>query len=278
MTPEAPVARSIAPDRTLGFGVVAGLAPDLLTALAREVSSLGYGAFWINDSGRADADGLAGLAVVAAAAPALDLGVGVMPLDQRSPAAIADEVRHLGLPLDRLRLGVGSGGEQHRPLGLVRDGVGALREGLPGARIVVSALGPRMSELAGEIADGVLFNWAVPERLAANGVQVDEGALETGRAHVERWTYVRTAVGADARSRIGAEAAKYARSPAYGRTFEAMGVPLDEIGLPGDAIVDQLPAYRHAVDGVVIRALPVAWTLEDVATIARAAAPWQHRR
>jgi hypothetical protein len=38
---------------------------------AVRVAQLGYGSFWINDSGRPDADGLAGLAVVAAAAPGL---------------------------------------------------------------------------------------------------------------------------------------------------------------------------------------------------------------
>src|SRR4051812_48507995 len=98
-----------AADRSLGFGVVAGLPGALLEDLARAAHELRYGAFWINDSGRPDADGLAGLAVVAAAAPALDLGVGVLPLDKRSAAEIVDEVGRLALPLDRLRLGIGSG-------------------------------------------------------------------------------------------------------------------------------------------------------------------------
>src|SRR5438270_396291 len=75
---------SAPPDPTLAFGVVAGLEPELLTTLAREVVELGYGGFWINDGGTSQADGLAGLAIVAEAAPTLQLGVGVLPLDRRT--------------------------------------------------------------------------------------------------------------------------------------------------------------------------------------------------
>jgi len=261
-----------APDTALGFGVVAGLPADLLTQLAREVARLAYGAFWINDSGRPDADGLAGLAVVTRAAPGLILGVGVLPLDRRTPAEIAAHVRDLGLPLDRLVLGVGSGGAV-RPLGLVRDGVEELRRLLPEARIVISALGPRMSRLAGEIADGVLFNWAVPERLRAVSALVAEGEHATGRGPIRRWAYVRAAVGDDAEERLAAEALRYAEYPAYGRAFEAMRARPEHVGITGEDLAAQLIPYRAAVDGVVVRALPAAWTFHEAVAIAQAAAP-----
>src|SRR5207302_1016581 len=154
----------------------------------------GFESFWINDSGRPEADGLAGLALVHASAPQLALGVGVLPLDRRNPAEIASEVMRLGLPLDQLRLGVGSGGSK-RPLELVRGGVATLREKLPAARIFVGALGPRMSRLAGEVADGVLFNWAVPSRLEVLSAHVAEGEQATGRGPIERWGYVRATAG-----------------------------------------------------------------------------------
>jgi alkanesulfonate monooxygenase SsuD/methylene tetrahydromethanopterin reductase-like flavin-dependent oxidoreductase (luciferase family) len=267
-------------DQRLGFGVVAGLPDPLLRDLAREVERLGYGAFWINDGGRAGADGLAGLAVVASAAPTLRVGVGVLPLDRRSPGDVASAVRSLRLPRERLWLGVGSGADAARPVGVVREGVAALRVGLPDARIAISALGPQMSRLAGEVADAVLFNWATPRRLAEASALVAEGSRRAGRGPVERWAYVRTAVGPDARARIGEEAARYGESPAYRRAFDAQAVPLDDIGIAGavgsdlSALVD---AYRAAVDGVVIRALPRAWTLEEALDIARAAAPRESR-
>ena len=72
----------------MGFGVIAGLAPDVLLPTARFVAEAGYRTFWINDGGRDEADGLAGLAGVAATAPVLDLGVGVLPLDRRSPMVV----------------------------------------------------------------------------------------------------------------------------------------------------------------------------------------------
>ena len=258
-------------DGQLGFGVIAGLGRELLEPLATAVSQLGYGSFWINDSARPDADGLAGLAVVATVAPDLVLGVGVLPLDRRTPEQIADEVRRLALPLDRLRLGVGSGAAA-APLGVVRTGVERLRVLLPDARIFVAALGPRMSRLAGEIADGVLFNWAVPDRLRAGIQWVTEGERDAGGRRIERWAYVRATHGDGARDLLAAEAGRYARTPAYGRAFEAMGVPFETVGVAGDDLAQQLAAYREVLDGVVVRAVPREWRLADALAIARKAA------
>lgn len=257
--------------RGFGFGVIAGLPADLLAPLSREVARLGYDMFWINDSGQPEADGLAGLATVAGAAPGLRLGVGVLPLDRRTPAQIAGHVLDLGLPLDRLLLGVGSGGAP-KPLGLVREGVRELRDLLPGARIVISALGPRMSRMAGEIADGVLFNWAVPERLLDLSDRVAEGTRDAGRHPIERWAYVRAAVGAGALERLAAEAGRYAGYPAYGRAFAAMGAEFRDVGVAGDDLPARLAPYRAILDGVVVRALPREWTLSEALEIAAAAA------
>jgi alkanesulfonate monooxygenase SsuD/methylene tetrahydromethanopterin reductase-like flavin-dependent oxidoreductase (luciferase family) len=273
----------------LGFGVIAGLGRELLEPLATAISGLGFDSLWINDGGRPQADGLAGLAVVHAAAPGLLLGVGVLPLDRRLPAEIVTEVTRLGLPLDRLRLGVGSGGSR-QPLELVRTGVAALRQALPAARIFIGALGPRMSRLAGEIADGVLFNWAVASRLEALSAIVAEGEREAGRRPIERWAYVRATIGPNARARLAAEARGYALTPAYGRAFDEMGVPFEQVGVArdgrdalavaregrdspaGDVLAGQLQLYRRILDGVVVRALPVDWRLQELLEIARSAA------
>src|ERR1700683_189371 len=50
------------------------------------------------------------------------------------------------------------------------------------APVYLAALGPQMLRLAGEIADGVLLNWATPERIAVSRELVDAGSARGGRA------------------------------------------------------------------------------------------------
>lgn len=257
----------------LGFGVTAGYGAEILEPLAVELARLGYESAWSNDTARPGSDGLADLATMHRVAPGLRLGVGVVPLDRRPADVIAADVERLGLPLDRLRLGVGSGSEAKRPLALVREGVGALRDRLPTVRIFVAALGPRMTDLAAEIADGVLFNWATPERLATARARLETSARRAGRdpSEIQVWSYVRTAVGAHARERLGREAERYAEGAAYGRQFREMGVPFDRVGLAGDDVPAQLAPYRDVLDGAVVRALPAEPTFDALVDIARRA-------
>ena len=128
-----------------------------------------------------------------------------------------------------------------------------------------------MSRLAGEIADGVLFNWTIPARLAELSDIVAEGEREAHRGVIQRWEYVRAAVGPDARERLAEEARRYAQAPAYGRAFEAAGAPFEEVGITSPDLQSQLVPYRQVLDGVVVRALPPEWQLEDILEIARAA-------
>src|SRR5262249_59372836 len=101
------------------------------------------------------ADGLAPPAEAARVTSRIKLGVGVIPLTQRAPESIVAGVRQQYLPLDRLLLGIGS--PNPGALARVRAGVAALRDELT-TQIYVAALGPRMSSLAGEIADRGLLN------------------------------------------------------------------------------------------------------------------------
>jgi 5,10-methylenetetrahydromethanopterin reductase len=51
----------------------------------------------------------------------------------------------------------------------------------PTVPVYLAALGPQMVRLAGEVADGVLLNWASIERIAESRAFVAEGAARTGR-------------------------------------------------------------------------------------------------
>jgi alkanesulfonate monooxygenase SsuD/methylene tetrahydromethanopterin reductase-like flavin-dependent oxidoreductase (luciferase family) len=83
------------------------------------------------------------------------------------------------------------------------------------APVYLAALGPQMLRLAGETADGVLLNWATPERIAASREQVDKGAARARRdpGTVPMTMYIRVCVDDDvaaARQAFGAQVLGYA--------------------------------------------------------------------
>src|SRR3954447_18149685 len=100
-----------------GFGVAAGLDPDVARPLAARCAELGYASMWSND--HPGALGLETVGIFAESAPGLDLGVAVMALDRHDPASIAGHVDRLGIDRDRLWLGVGAGFSD-RPLTRMR--------------------------------------------------------------------------------------------------------------------------------------------------------------
>jgi alkanesulfonate monooxygenase SsuD/methylene tetrahydromethanopterin reductase-like flavin-dependent oxidoreductase (luciferase family) len=255
----------------LGFALAATTPADVVVACAHEAEARGYRSFWLNHPG--DVDGIANLGPAEAVTSRIDLGVGVVPLHVRGPERIADGVRATGLPPGRLLLGVGS--PNPRSLARVREGVAALRE-LVGSRIVVAALGPRMCRLAGEVGDGVLLNWVTPEHARRSGDLVREGAADAGRAAPTIYTYVRLAVGDDARERLRVEGSRYAASPAYAANFERMGVAPEDTAIAAGApeqVGDALAAWEGAVDEVVLRALPAGSGVDEALALVRAASP-----
>jgi alkanesulfonate monooxygenase SsuD/methylene tetrahydromethanopterin reductase-like flavin-dependent oxidoreductase (luciferase family) len=257
-----------------GFGVQAALAHDVVRALAPAAERAGYHTLWVNDE--ADGDGLAALHEVAAVTTTIRLGVGAIPLDRQGPRRIASRVTDLGLPVERLVLGVGSG---HPAGGLerVRNGVAALRDAID-ATLVVAAIGPRMLALAGEIADGVLLDWP-----AARYVVDAAGIVARGAAAVERpgpWVggYIFTAVGSPGIAKLRREAEHYAAIPSYAAHFARMGVePMETVAHGEDAAALQrsLAPYDAVLDETVVRAVVAeeATTAFGYLEVLHAAAP-----
>ena len=148
----------------LGLGIGAGLVAPYLRELAVRCEGLGYHSLWSNDEPAAS--GLVTVAHLAAAAPRIELGLGVLPLDRYEPVRIALEITRLGLDPARLWLGIGSG-RLHPQIEPLRRAVAELREILPrGTRIVLAAMRPRLCRLGGALADAVLLNWMLPDQLA----------------------------------------------------------------------------------------------------------------
>ena len=253
-----------------GFALFAGTAPEIVTACAREAEATGYRSFWVNHPG--STDGLAALAVGARASAAIDLGIGVIPLHTRPPQSIADGVGAQALPAARLLLGVGS--PNPKSLERVRDGVAALRAALPGTRMVVAALGPKMCHLAGEVADGVLFNWLTPEWARKSAAWVREGAAAARRQPPTLYAYVRVALGVAAGATLAEEGRRSGGIPAYAAHFQRMGVKPVETAIAAtsaEGIKRALAAWDGAVDEVVLRAITAKDTVEDHLTLVRAA-------
>ena len=255
-----------------GFGVAAGLEPDVAAPLAARCAELGYASMWSND--HPGALGLETLAAFAESAPSVDLGVAVMALDRHDPEAIAGHVERLGIAPERLWLGVGAGFNP-KPLTSMREALPLLRESLPGIRLVLAAMGPRMCAFAGANFDGVFFNWMTPAFAASAREQVEAGAREANREPPPVLGYVRTAVGPDAAERLAKEEAFYRDlHDGYRNHFDRLGEPEGTVGVAvGDSESSQSPlAAYDALDTVVVRGLASA-TAEAMAAVAQAAAP-----
>jgi alkanesulfonate monooxygenase SsuD/methylene tetrahydromethanopterin reductase-like flavin-dependent oxidoreductase (luciferase family) len=205
----------------IGIGLDArlGLPFDQLRVAAREAEGLGFESLWTPAGGVPDSFHVcaawlqdtalrAGISVVPAAR-------------MWTPLSLAAQAATLAqLSAGRFVLGLGTGGYgpgfwssvglPDRPIAVMREYVTETRalladqpapdgpnlhSGAPGwprpaslgvpdlppAPVYLAALGPQMLRLAGETADGVLLNWATPERIAASRAQVDAGAARAGR-------------------------------------------------------------------------------------------------
>jgi alkanesulfonate monooxygenase SsuD/methylene tetrahydromethanopterin reductase-like flavin-dependent oxidoreductase (luciferase family) len=228
---------------------------------------------WSND--HPGAKGLETLAEFAAAAPQIDLGVAVIALDRTPPEQIAADVERLGLDPSRLWLGVGAGFSE-KPLTRMRESLPELRERLPGVRLVLAAMGPKMCALAGAEYDGAFFNWMTPEFAAGARRAVEAGAAANGRREVPPvFGYVRTAVGPDAAERLANEESFYRDlHDGYRNHFDRLAEPKGTVGVaavdPAD-VQAQLAAYT-ALDTVVVRGL-ASGTVEAMTGVAEAGAP-----
>jgi alkanesulfonate monooxygenase SsuD/methylene tetrahydromethanopterin reductase-like flavin-dependent oxidoreductase (luciferase family) len=255
-----------------GFGVAAGLDSAVARPLAARCAELGYDSIWSND--HPGAKGLDTLAEFGAAAPGLDLGVAVIALDRTPPEAIAADVERLGLDPARLWLGVGAGfGE--KPLTRMRAALAELRETLPGVRLVLAAMGPKMCALAGASYDGAFFNWMTPAFAAGAREKVEAGAASADRNTPPIFGYVRTAVGPDAAARLAKEESFYRDlHDGYRNHFARLGEPEGTVGVAAaapPAAKSELARYE-ALDTIVVRGLASA-TVDAMTAVVEAAAP-----
>ena len=184
----------------------------------------------------------------------LQLGTGVIALDGLSADGILAKLGDL--PLDRLTIGVGSGGTAGA-LARVEDAVATLKSGT-NAPVVVGALGPRMRRLAAERADGVLLNWLTPAAAASATADLRRDA--GGRA-VRSILYARTIASPVDAAALDIECARYSATPTYAANFERLGIRAIDTTI---RTPDDLAAFRDTADEIVLRAITTSGSVAEL--------------
>jgi 5,10-methylenetetrahydromethanopterin reductase len=232
----------------LAFG--AGLFPTepvpAMARLARVAEDAGFGHAWIGDSHLIWREAYVTLAAAALSTRRIVLGTGVTNVLTRDPAVIASAFAtlHEACP-GRVVLGVGLGdsavetmGRKPARLDAFAEAVGRMRDLLAGREVTletgtirlkhapgsgvpiyVAASGPRMLELAGRLADGVIVLVGVDETRVRQALDVvAAGARAAGRdpARQDLVLWVPCAVaddGAAARDAVKAHVARALNRP-----------------------------------------------------------------
>jgi alkanesulfonate monooxygenase SsuD/methylene tetrahydromethanopterin reductase-like flavin-dependent oxidoreductase (luciferase family) len=257
--------------QTRGFGIDATTALDVVRLVARAAESAGYGSLWVNGSPpRAALELLA----VAAEETNLPLGTGVLPLARRPIEDVLIDLHELRLPLDRLWLGIGYS-EPRGALDNMRRSVAMIHDA--GARAVIGAVGPRMTELAGEIGDGVSFTWWFRDAVEESRPLLEIGAARGGRPSAPPiMSYIRCALLPRAEASLAEQAALYDAAPGFSKVFKRHGITARDTVVTG-ANAAELQAgieYEESVlDIPVIRPISADRSAEALLALLEACRP-----
>ncbi|MCP3989579.1 MAG: LLM class flavin-dependent oxidoreductase [Actinomycetia bacterium] len=185
-----------------------------MVEFAAAAETMGFERCWVYDEGLAARDVYLTLAAIAAGTKRMQLGPGITNPYTRHPAQTASATASLDeLSGRRAFLGVGAGGSltldpmgltRVRPLAAVRETIEACRAlldggrvdldgevvqlrsahlgyGRPSTEIWLAGRGPKMLQLGGAIADGVMLDFIYQPSLADSVSLVESGAAGAGR-------------------------------------------------------------------------------------------------
>jgi alkanesulfonate monooxygenase SsuD/methylene tetrahydromethanopterin reductase-like flavin-dependent oxidoreductase (luciferase family) len=224
----------------IGVGIDASVGLSFVEEdeLVVEAAGLGYTSAW-TPSGPASHDGLQTCGRWASVTDGLDpsfgLGVAVIPAPTWTAPTLVNQAGTVGAMSEgRFVLGLGAGGAytsdfrsayglSDAPIvGVMRQYVTSVKALLAGETVTstgavnlnglrvtgkplavpvyISALGPQMLRLAGELADGVCLNWTTPDHRNWCRERIAEGAERAGRdpAEVTLMEFIRVCVHDDA--------------------------------------------------------------------------------
>jgi probable F420-dependent oxidoreductase len=258
---------------------------DVDVALARQIEELGYGTIWQGSSPAAD---LGAAEALLDGTSAVVVATGIVNIWKSDPAELAASyhritARHPG----RLLLGIGSGHreatpERTHPIDAMSRFLDALDEGgVPRDDRVLSALGPRMLDLASRRSAGTHPYLTVPAQ-----TREEREALGVDALVAPEQTVVLDPDAEDARRTARAFLGRYLRMSNYRTTMLRGGFTEADVADPGsDALVDGIVAHGDAptiaarvrehldagADHVCVQVLPAAGDIVPALRAIRAA-------
>lgn len=220
-----------------------------------ELADLGYTDLWSSEAG--GHDGFTPLALAAAWAPDMRLGIAIIPAFTRGPALLAQSAASLAEAAPgRFVMGIGTSSNVivenwngipfEEPYKRTRDTVKFMRKALTGEKvtetfdsfdvkgfrlqmpppdpqppILIAALRQGMLRLAGKVGDGAILNWLSAEDVKTVAPFVHEGG--PGKEIVARLFVIPTADREKARAIARRGAAAYLNVPVYAAFHEWLG-------------------------------------------------------
>jgi len=284
---------------------VAHYPADELMELATRVEDAGFDCFWKGESNSTDP--LVALTGIAARTKTLKVGTAIYHIYGRSPITMGIQVATLqDLSHGRLILGLGvanktiaewHGGVFDRPLRRIREYTDIVRKVAAGERVeyageiyntgkrfqlswkprypqfpvYLAGLGPKMTHLVGEIAEGVVINMGIPAKVQEIAGRVRQGAIDSGRDpnKVEIMAKVRVCVHPDramARQKLRQVLAFYNIADHYSKMLRECGFETEVDAIAAAFKANGFKAAQAALTDEYMDKLPVipATSVEEV--------------
>ncbi len=282
----------------MGVSFEIGLLPQgpvaELVELAVAAEELGFRGVWVADSQSVFRDAYAALALCAARTSKVRLATGVTNPVTRHPAVLAGSIATLDeLSGGRATLGIGLGESSVRTLGLrparlkeLEEATQVIRSLLRGdtatyqgkeirmawptrpVPIFFAASGPKSLQLAGRIADGVLFQVGSDPALVNYAIKnIRLGAEQAGRKLSDVRLYARLACAVAADGRRAREEVRGYAAAAAGTVFTSVPKQDMPAGLWAEIkkMKEQYDYYQHASSAAAHKELVTDSILDSIA-------------
>ena len=199
----------------IGIALVGRIPMSEMVHVAKEADERGYHSIWLTEGSARDA--FSQIAAMSMVTKNINFGPGVVVTYGRSPTMLAMITATLDeISGNRFIQGIGAGGpssennhgeKYERPLSRMRDYITIIKTALRGETInyagkiisihgfklgfapsrsdtpvYIAALGPQMSKLGGEIADGLIYSFPTPDYIKSTMPMIKAGAKKAGRS------------------------------------------------------------------------------------------------